>query len=46
MFASPWQATYDRQDITEEFYLEFQSTSLTGQIKGYTQHCTSQTSLG
>ena len=47
MLASPWKSdTGDRQDITEELYLDFQSTNFTNRIKNFTQHCTAQTSLG
>ena len=46
ILTSPWHEISDRQDITEDFYLDFQSTDLTPRITNYTLHCATQTSLG
>jgi len=49
---SPWKDTPDRQDITEEFWLDYQRTLLDGAWgitdggSNYTQHCYGNSTLG
>ena len=44
--SSPWNDTGARQDITEEFRLDFRATNLTDRIENFTLACNSETSLG
>lgn len=45
--ASPWQNTYDRQDISEEFWLDFQSTPVNASDRSaFTQYCSSNSTIG
>ena len=46
---SPWKSTGDRQDISEEFYLDSQFTDNAQggrALNNFTQHCTASTSMG
>jgi len=51
--SSPWKDTPDRQNITEEFWLDYQRTSVIDGLGGYTgiginytQHCYGNSTLG
>ncbi|KAL2045792.1 hypothetical protein ABVK25_012054 [Lepraria finkii] len=50
--ASPWKSTGNRQDISEEFYLDSETTNNSHFIddlyamNNFTQHCTTSTSMG
>ena len=48
ILASPWQNTSDRQDVYEEFWLDFQRTLDRGEDNGrnFTQHCYGNSTLG
>ncbi len=49
ILTSPWQPISDRQDVHEEFWLDFQRTRLLDQQHGarnFTQHCYGNSTLG